>query len=155
MEPLSNALQTLLGAGIPGAAVVILSFVVFYLWREGKNERAAHKREREEMIKAHKEEIEKHQVINRELHAARLADIRENTAARLTDNESLHKQMLEVVKQGTTVMESTAAALDAHKDVTVEHRDAAKQAAEELRKLSTLVHNFSEEIKLRIRPGAR
>lgn len=152
MEPLTNALQALLGAGIPGAAVVILSFVVFYLWRDGKNERAAHKREREEMIKAHKEEVEKLQHSYRELGNLRLNDIREMNQARLQDSESLHKQMLDVVKQGTTVMESTASALDAHKDVTVEHRDAAKQAAEELRKLSTLVHNFSEEIKLRIRP---
>jgi small-conductance mechanosensitive channel len=155
METLSNALQALLGAGIPGAAVVILSFVVFYLWKDGKDERAVHKRELEELTKAHKEEIEKLQAINRELHAARLNDIRENTAARLSDNESLNKQMLEVVKQSTDAMKSTAAALDAHKDVTVEHREAAKQAAEELRKLSALVHNFSEEIKFRIRPGGR
>jgi predicted DNA-binding protein (UPF0251 family) len=132
--------------------VVILAFVVFFLWKDGKNERAAHAREREEKDKTHKEELERIQASYRELGNLRLSDLREMSQARLGDSEALHKQMLEVVKQCTSVMESTAASLDAHKDVTVEHRDASKQAAEELRKLSTLLHNLSEEIKLRIRP---
>lgn len=152
MELLINALTTIASSGLPGAACIVLSFVVFFLWRDGKNERASHKAEMVAAQNAHKAEIEKHRTQISELDGYRIADWKEMSAARLGDAQTLHKQMLEVVKQCTSVMESTAASLDAHKEVTVEHRDAQKQAAEELRKLSTLLHGLSEEIRHRIRP---
>lgn len=141
---MEDALNTLAASGPLGAACVILAFVVWYLWREGKEERAAHARERKEL----EDKI-------RELEGKRLHDIREAMQQRIADAEVIHRQMLEVVKQCTTVMETTSASLEGHRDATLEHRDAQKEAAEELRKLSTLLTTLNDELKHRLRPPVR
>lgn len=141
---MDGALNTFAASGLPGAACVVLAFVVWWLWREGKEERAAHGRERKE----HEEKL-------RDLETQRLHDVKEAAQQRIADQETVHKQMLEVVKQCTTVMETTTAAVTGHTDATLEHRDAQKEAAEELRKLSMLLSALSEDLKHRLRPPGR
>lgn len=141
---MEDALDAFAASGLPGAAAVVLSFVVFFLWREGKEERAAHHRDHKEW-ETKKDELE----------TKRLHDLKEAHQHRIADSELVHIKMLDVVKQCTTVLETTAAALDGHKDAATEHRDSQREAAEELRKLSVLLHAMHEDVKTRYRPSPR
>ena len=127
---------------------------MFFLWRENKEERAACKRElttaAETLEKKQKEWTEKRD----ELEVKRLHDLKEVMQQRIADQETVHNKMLDVVKQCTTVMESTAASLDGHKDAAIEQRDSQREAAEELRKLQTLLNSLYDELRRRV-PGAR
>lgn len=137
---MDDVLRVFLQSGLPGAALVVLGFVVYRLWDENRKDRTAHLAE-----------IEKKDKALREVEIQRLADTKELYAQRVADADAIHRQMLEVVKQCTTVMETTSSSLDGHRDATIEHRDAAKEAAEELRKLSTLLLTLNEEIRNRLR----
>ena len=141
---MEEAFDAFAASGLPGAAAVILAFIIAYLWREAREDRSAHARERKELEEK-----------KAELEAKRLHDIKEAMQQRIADAEIIHKQMLDVVRQCTTVMETTSSSLETHKDATIEHRDAQKEAAEELRKLSTLLTSLNDEIKTRLRPPTR
>lgn len=132
--------EVFLSAGLPGAACVVLGFVVYYLWAERKSHEEDRKKERNELTQ---------QI--RDAEARRLEDIKSLYQMRMGDAETIHKQMLEVVKQCTTVMETTASSLDGHRDASIEHREAQKEAAEELRKLSMLLMHLAEEIRVRMK----
>ncbi len=150
-EPVSAAFGTVLQTGLLGAAIIILSAVIVFLFRELKAEQSRHKTELEKIEEARKKEREDLHAQLRAIETSRLGDLRDLYGARMQDSDVIHKQMLDVVRQCTTVMETTAASLDGHKDATVEHRDAQKQAAEELRKLAALLVTMNEELKLRFR----
>lgn len=150
-EPVSTAFGTILQTGLLGAAVVILSSVIVFLFRELKAERDRHKADLEKIEKANKEERDGLNRQLRDIEGSRLGDLRDLYGARMQDSDTIHKQMLDVVRHCTTVMETTAASLDGHKDATVEHRDAQKEAAEELRKLAALLVTMNDELKIRFR----
>lgn len=152
---MEGVLQAFLSTGIPGAAAVALAYVVYHLWDEGKKERAKFITDKGELEKAYKEEIKVLLGAIRNLEERRLDDTRALYREREVFADAIHKQMLDVVKQCTTVLESTASSLEGHKGATLEHRDAQKEAAEELRKLSTLLVTLNEEIKTRLRTPGR
>jgi mannitol-specific phosphotransferase system IIBC component len=142
--PVSGAFNTILNAGVLGAVVIIFAAVIVVLWRHFIAEReallAVHRSERDDLLRQLRETEAKHR---QDLHGAH--------QSRVSDAESIQRQMFEVVRQCTAVMESTAAALNVHKDVATEHREAQKEAAEELRRLSSLLASLSEEIRARTR----
>jgi len=140
MQAAATALEMFLGSGLPGAAAALLATVVFFLWRETKAERAEHLRDKLDLYSQ-----------MRDLEAKRLHDLKEAHQQRMADSEALNKQMLDVVKQCTSVMESTANTLESHSTMTSEHREAARESAEELRKLQTLLITLNEEIRARLR----
>jgi len=165
-EPVAGAFGTIANAGVLGAVVVIFAAVIVYLWRHFVDERktmeAAHRKEREEQEKTCKAEREAAAALHRaerddlnrqirEITEKHRSDLNAVHDARIADAEMIHKQLFEVAKQCTAVMESTASALHVHKDVAGEHRDAQREAAEELRKLSSLLNSLSEEIRMRFR----
>lgn len=145
---MNEILEIFLQTGVPGASAVVMAFVVYRLWGEGNTERARHLADRTEAAHAHRKEVD-------EISKERLNDIKSLYAMRMGDAETIHKQMLDVVKQCTIVLETTASSLEGHKDATLEHRDAQKEAAEELRKLSTLLISLNDEIKIRLRSPGR
>lgn len=148
-------LEAFLSTGIPGAAAVALAYVVYHLWDDGKKERAKFATDKADLEKAHKDEVKVLLTIIRELEVKRLEDTRMLHQTHMQDKDAIHKQMLDVVKQCTTVLESTSSSLEGHKGATIEHRDAQREAAEELRKLSTLLVTLNEEIKARLRTPGR
>lgn len=141
---MSEVLGIFLQSGLPGAALVVLGFVIYHLWKSNNQDRVQHSLE-----------LAKRDKDVRDVEALRIADAKEMYVQRIADANAIHQQMLEVVKQCTTVMETTSSSLDGHRDATIEHREAQKEAAEELRKLSLLLTNLSEEIRTRIRDTAR
>lgn len=144
ITPVAGAFDSLLNAGVLGAIVIIFAAVIIVLWKHFIDDRRTnektHKAERDELLK---------QI--REIETKRLTDLSGAHQARVSDSDAIQKQMFDVVKQCTTVMESTASALYVHKDAASEHREAQKEAAEELRKLSSLLTSLSEEIRARFR----
>jgi hypothetical protein len=138
-------------AGLPGALCVLLAAVIWFLWNDSKAERNNHHTARIALEKAHLEVRKEWEVQYRTLEAQRVADLRAAHQSRVADADVVHEKMLEVVKQCTAVLSSTSASLDTHRDATLEHRDAQKEAAEELRKLSTLLVSLNEEIKARMK----
>jgi FlaG/FlaF family flagellin (archaellin) len=157
--PVSGALENLLNAGVLGAIVVIFAAVIYALWRHSIDERktllSQQQSERDALTAQHRGERDELLRHLRETEAKNRQDLQAAHQARVADSEALYKQMFDVVKQCTSVMEMTASALHAHKDVATEQRDAQKEAAEELRKLSSLLMSLSEEIRVRFRayPG--
>ncbi len=145
---MNEILEIFLQTGVPGASVAAMAFVVYRLWSEGNTERARHLADRMEAAHAHRKELD-------ELGKVHIADVKSLYAMRIVDAEAIHKQMLDVVKQCTIVLETTASSLEGHKDATLEHRDAQKEAAEELRKLSTLLVALNDEVKTRLRSPGR
>ena len=152
MEPV---LQAFLSTGIPGAAAVALAYVVYALWDDAKKERVKTAIDKGEVEKEFKKERDALLAHVREVESRRLEDTKALYQMRVADSDIIHKQMLDVVKQCTTVLESTASSLEGHRGVTIEHRDAQKEASEELRKLATLLVTLNEEIKMRLRPAGR
>jgi predicted component of type VI protein secretion system len=146
---MERVISAFMESGLPGALCVALSLVVYFLWSEGKAERNNNTTLRVAQEKLHLDFQKEWEKQYRELELARVADLRSAHQARVADAELVHDKMLEVVKQCTTVLSTTAASLDTHKDATIEHRDAQKEAAEELRKLSTLLVSLHEEVRSR------
>lgn len=142
--PTAGAFETYLNAGVLGATVIIFAVVIVVLWRHFITER---NKNLEEFAKERKELL----THLRELEQKRLDDLRGAHNARMADSDAIREKMFGVVKQCTTVLESTAAALNIHKDVATEHREAQREAAEELRKLSALLVSMSEEFRMRFR----
>ncbi len=131
-----DILRVVLQSGLPGASAAALAYVVYRLWMENKDDRdkyAAKLKERDAEVAG--------------IQQQRLVDTKELFMLRFADAESIHRQMLDVVKQCTTVMETTSSSLNGHREATIEHREAQKEAAEELRKLSTLLMSLNEELR--------
>lgn len=131
-----DILRVFLQSGLPGASVAALGYVVYRLWMENKDDRDRHAAK----IKERDAEMA-------DIQRQRLVDTKELFMLRFADAESIHRQMLDVVKQCTTVMETTSSSLNGHREATIEHREAQKEAAEELRKLSTLLMSLNEELR--------
>jgi hypothetical protein len=137
--------------GLFGVVCVVLAFVCAFLfqhWRADLKEHAKEKKAIEEQARAERDSL---QTLIRAVETQRLQEVKILFQERLGDADTIHKQMLEVVKQCTTVMETTASSLDGHRDATIEHRDASKEAAEELRKLSALLTTLDKEVRDRLR----
>lgn len=148
---MEEALRAFTSSGLPGAACVVLAFVIYFLWQETKNERISHARERKEW-ETKKDELETKRLTDlKEVMQHRIADQETTHKKMLSDQETTHNKMLDVVKQCTSVMEATAASLDGHKDAALEHRDSSREASEELRKLSTLLNSLYDDLKTRFR----
>ncbi len=151
-----GAFETYLNAGVLGATVIIFAVVIVFLWRffTDRIEKMAkeHADERKKLIDDFTKERGDLNSQLRELEQKRLDDLRGAHTAHSAASDALREKMFDVVKQCTSVMESTAAALSFHKDVAAEHRDAQREAAEELRKLGALLAALSEEIRARFRP---
>lgn len=153
--------QTFLQAGIPGAVAVALAVVVVYLWRELKAERIAYKKDLEERDTAHKKEVSDHKkevaaLIEqvRQMELRRFDDLRVMYTQRDADKDAIHQRMLEVVRSVQDVMNTTASFLESNRGATIESREASREAAEELRKLSMLVVTLRDEVAHLMR-GAR
>jgi hypothetical protein len=153
--PVAGAFSTILNAGVLGAVVIIFATVIVVLWRHFIDERksllSSHKAEREDQDKAHRAERDDLLRQLRESETKHRAELSAVHQARISDSEAVHKQMFEVVRQCTIVMESTSSALYVHKDAATEQREAHKESAEELRKLASLLTSLSEEIRARFR----
>lgn len=142
--PVSGAFTTYLNAGVLGATVIVFAAVIVILWRHFIAER-------NKMLEDFGKERKELQTQLRDTEQKRLDDLRGAHNARMADSDAIREKMFEVVKQCTTVMESTASALHVHKDVATEHREAQREAAEELRKLGGLMVSLSEEFRMRFR----
>lgn len=137
--------------GLFGVVCIVLAAVCVYLfqqWRADLKEHAKEKRALEEQTRTEREAL---LTLARAVETQRLQEVKTLFQERLGDANTIHKQMLEVVKQCTTVLETTASSLDGHRDATIEHRDASKEAAEELRKLSVLLTALDKEIRDRLK----
>lgn len=146
-----DAVQSLLieHGGLLGAVCIVLAFVVVRLWNDQRSERAENEKEKKRLEGEHKQERTSLLALIREAEQQRLADNKVLHEQRLAADEVTYVRMLEVVKQCTSVLETTSSALDGHRDATLEHRDAQKEAAEELRKLTGMLSAMHEGLKNR------
>lgn len=151
-----GALSQYLNTGVTGATAILAFLVIIFLWRHFTavidHLQKEHAAERKKLLDDFARERTELNAQQRELDQKRLDDLRGAYVSASTANDALREKMFDVVKQCTSVMESTAAALNFHKDVAAEHRDAQREAAEELRKLGALLASLSEEIRARFRP---
>lgn len=137
--------------GLFGVVCVVLAFVCVFLFQQGRADRERDAKEKKTLEEQARAEREALLTLIRAVETQRLQDVKVLFQERLGDADTIHKQMLEVVKQCTTVMETTASSLDGHRDATIEHREASKEAAEELRKLSALLTTLDKEVRDRLR----
>lgn len=113
-DPVSVATGAFAASGTLGATVLILGLVVWYLWREGKIERADAKAREDKLVQ----------------------QIAELNALRIADSRDMQERLLSVVTNATSVIGSTTAATSEMRTALVDVRDALAENSAELKTLS-------------------
>lgn len=105
-QPIQSASQQFIQAGLLGTLCVVFAVVIYLLWRAANSERAGF-----------------------------LSELKAVQEARIDDAKAVQTQLLDLIKQCTTALESVANALEQQKDATGELRTTLREFGGELRAL--------------------
>lgn len=132
----SAATERLAQYGLLGILVAVFGFVIWYLWRDAKNERKAYQRQIQEMRDAcEKEKVE----LRKEFHEEReklQEKIDESQDARIADAKGFQSETVKLTSQVTLAIASANTLMEGQRDATLETRGALREQTEELRNLS-------------------
>lgn len=143
---ITSATERLANAGLLGTFVLVFGFVIFWLWRDAKNERKAYQNQlttlRKECDEEKKALLEKHSKERQEIldKAEEERDglqkkIDESQTARIGDAKAFQADTLNMARQVTLAITNANTLMDSQRDATLEVRGALREQTEELRTL--------------------